>query len=102
MFDILIRASERILVPERGARLCNFEVVNVNERDTWVTVAEWMQNGGASGKEMRRRLLLTHTPRNWPLSNRRRIWSGLIALWVPTTACMPLVSYGTFDSEAFT
>ncbi len=37
------RATERILVPERGARLGNFGVCDVNERETWVTVAEWMQ-----------------------------------------------------------
>lgn len=52
----LLRHTERILVPERGAKLCNFGVVDVNERETWVTVAEWMQNGGASGKEMMRLL----------------------------------------------
>jgi hypothetical protein len=39
----VIRATERILVPERGARLGNFGVTDVNERETWVTVAEWMQ-----------------------------------------------------------
>ena len=39
----VIRATERVLVPERGARLGNFAVTEVNERETWVTVAEWMQ-----------------------------------------------------------
>lgn len=39
----VLRASERILVPERGARLGNFGVTEVNERETWVTVTEWMQ-----------------------------------------------------------
>lgn len=39
----VIRGSERVLVPERGARLGNFGVVDVNEQETWVTVAEWMQ-----------------------------------------------------------
>jgi hypothetical protein len=39
----VIRASERILVPERGARLGNFGVTDVNDCETWVTVAEWMQ-----------------------------------------------------------
>jgi hypothetical protein len=42
----IIRRTERILVPERGARLGNFGVVDVNERETWVTVAEWMQTWG--------------------------------------------------------
>lgn len=39
----IIRRSERVLVPERGARLGNFGVTDVNDRETWVTVAEWMQ-----------------------------------------------------------
>lgn len=40
------RDTERILVPERGARLGNFGVVDVSENETWVTVAEWMQTWG--------------------------------------------------------
>src|SRR5690606_1926177 len=39
----VLRATERILVPEHGARLGNFGITEVNERETWVTVAEWMQ-----------------------------------------------------------
>jgi hypothetical protein len=39
----VIRDTERILVPERGARLGNFGVTEVSENETWVTVAEWMQ-----------------------------------------------------------
>ncbi len=39
----VIRASERELVPERGARLGNFAITKVSEAETWVTVAEWMQ-----------------------------------------------------------
>jgi len=39
----VLRDTERILVPERGARLGNFGVVNITENETWVTVAEWMQ-----------------------------------------------------------
>lgn len=39
----VIRRTERVLVPERGARLGNFAVTEVNARETWVTVAEWMQ-----------------------------------------------------------
>lgn len=39
----VVRKTERVLVPERGARLGNFGVVEVNERETWVTVSEWMQ-----------------------------------------------------------
>ena len=42
----VMRRTERVLVPERGARLGNFGVTNVNENETWVTVAEWMQTWG--------------------------------------------------------
>lgn len=40
------RETERILVPERGARLGNFGVCEVSDNETWVTVAEWMQKNG--------------------------------------------------------
>ncbi len=39
----VIRETEQVIVPEKGARLGNFGVVEVNEKETWVTVAEWMQ-----------------------------------------------------------
>ncbi len=39
----VIRETERILVPERGARLGNFGVTQINEHETWVVVSEWMQ-----------------------------------------------------------
>lgn len=42
----VIRATERILVPERGARLGNFAVTDVSPAETWVTVTEWMQPAG--------------------------------------------------------
>ncbi len=42
----VIRATEEILVPERGARLGNFGVVDVSPYETWVVVAEWMQPAG--------------------------------------------------------
>lgn len=42
----VIRSTERVLVPERGARLGNFGVCEVSENETWVTVAEWMQTWG--------------------------------------------------------
>ncbi len=42
----VIRRTERMLVPERGARLGNFGVTAVSENETWVTVAEWMQTWG--------------------------------------------------------
>ena len=42
----VLRATERVLVPERGARLGNFGVCEVSNRETWVTVTEWMQPPG--------------------------------------------------------
>ncbi|MEQ9407562.1 MAG: exo-alpha-sialidase [Fuerstiella sp.] len=42
----IIRSTERILVPERGARLGNFGVATVSPNETWVTVTEWMQTWG--------------------------------------------------------
>ncbi|MDN3689017.1 exo-alpha-sialidase [Cyclobacterium jeungdonense] len=43
---VVLRDTERILVPERGARLGNFGVTEVSESETWVTVSEWMQPKG--------------------------------------------------------
>ena len=43
----VIRNTEQILVPERGARLGNFGVVDISPFETWVTVTEWMQPIGA-------------------------------------------------------
>ena len=40
----VLRKTERVLVPERGAGLGNaFGVTEVSEQETWVTTAEWMQ-----------------------------------------------------------
>ena len=42
----VIRGTERVIVPERGARLGNFGVVHVTPQETWVTACEWMQPTG--------------------------------------------------------
>ncbi len=42
----IIRETEQVLIPQRGARLGNFGVVDVSPEETWVTVAEWMQPAG--------------------------------------------------------
>lgn len=42
----VIRATEKVLVPQRGARLGNFGVTIISPSETWVTVAEWMQPKG--------------------------------------------------------
>lgn len=43
---VVLRDTERVIVPERGARLGNFSVIDFDERETWVVAAEWMQNVG--------------------------------------------------------
>ena len=40
----VIRSSERILVPERGAGLGNFGAATINEKESWVTVGEFVYN----------------------------------------------------------
>ncbi len=42
----VIRSTEQIVVPERGARLGNFGVANVTPGESWVVVTEWMQRWG--------------------------------------------------------
>lgn len=39
----IIRDTEQIIVPERGAKLGNFGVTAISPEETWVTVSEWMQ-----------------------------------------------------------
>lgn len=50
----VIRSTERVLIPEKGAALGNFGVCKVNENESWVTVSEgvWnddMRKRGATG-----------------------------------------------------
>ena len=42
----IVRDSEQILAPNRGARLGNFGVTKYGENEYWITVAEWMQAAG--------------------------------------------------------
>ena len=48
---VVLRETERILVPEKGARLGNFGVTQVSDKETWVTVAEWMQTTGPNPRD---------------------------------------------------
>lgn len=43
---VVLRETERELVPNRGARLGNFSVCEINRNETWVLAAEWMQPAG--------------------------------------------------------
>ena len=52
----VLRDTERAVVPERGARLGNFAVVEVSQSETWITVSEWMQNGDVSARVMLEKL----------------------------------------------
>lgn len=40
----VLRDTERVLVPNRGARMGNFSVWELSPKKSWVSVAEWMQN----------------------------------------------------------
>jgi hypothetical protein len=42
----LVRATERPVVPERGARLGNFGICTASPEESWVVVSEWMQTTG--------------------------------------------------------
>lgn len=42
----IIRSTEQVLVPEKGARLGNFGITEVTPDETWVTATEWMQAPG--------------------------------------------------------
>lgn len=64
----VIRATERIAVPDRGASLGNFAVANMSEKETWITVGECMYKPevverGANGTVFAARL-------KWTLPNR--------------------------------
>jgi hypothetical protein len=40
---VVIRATERIIVPETGTRMGNFGIVDVGPEESWVITTEWMQ-----------------------------------------------------------
>lgn len=67
----VIRESERIVIPLRGAPLGNFGVTAVNERETWITASEEMlawvrtKRGPADGSVYLARIL-------WSRPNRTR------------------------------
>jgi len=61
----VIRASEQVLVPEKGARLGNFGVTQFSENETWVTVAEWMQTIGPKYNDPEKLIELGADNRVW-------------------------------------
>jgi hypothetical protein len=48
----ILRETEQVIIPNRGARLGNFGVTPVTENEIWVVETEWMQNVGATGELM--------------------------------------------------
>jgi hypothetical protein len=73
----VIRATERVLIPEKGARYGNFGVCEVSESETWVVETEWMQRPpaepiipvenqwGAAGRVYAARILWEKPDRDW-------------------------------------
>ena len=66
----IIRESERILVPNKGAQLGNFGVVNINENETWITTSEGMSEAeptkyGADGRVYAARILWSVPNTDW-------------------------------------
>jgi hypothetical protein len=39
----LIRETEQIVFPEKGARTCNFSIANVTDDEAWVVSGEWLE-----------------------------------------------------------
>jgi len=66
----VLRDTERELVPNKGAQLGNFGVVDVNEHETWVTTSEGMggkaaEKRGANGRVYAARLLWDRPNSAW-------------------------------------
>jgi len=67
---VVIRATEREIVPNKGAQLGNFAVVDVNDHETWVTTSEGMaprgsEKYGANGRVYAARILWDKPNRDW-------------------------------------
>jgi len=39
----VIRSTERVIIPENGARMGNFCTLNINSNEAWVLTGEWLQ-----------------------------------------------------------
>jgi hypothetical protein len=66
----ILRATERELVPNKGAQLGNFAVVDVSEKETWVTTSEGMaprgsERFGANGRVYAARILWEKPNTEW-------------------------------------
>jgi len=61
----VIRASEQVLVPEKGARLGNFGVTQFSKNETWITATEWMQTIGPKYNDPEKLMKLGANNRVW-------------------------------------
>ena len=67
---VVRRATERELVPNKGAQLGNFAIVDVNERETWATTSEGMTPGdpskfGSNGRVYAARIIWEKSNQVW-------------------------------------
>jgi hypothetical protein len=67
---VVLRATERELVPNKGAQLGNFAIVDVNEHETWATTSEGMAPGdpskfGSNGRVYAARIIWEKPNRDW-------------------------------------
>jgi len=67
---VVMRATERELVPNKGAQLGNFAIVDVNEHETWATTSEGMAPGnpaeyGSNGRVYAARIIWEKPNRDW-------------------------------------
>jgi len=67
---VVLRKTGQVLVPNKGAQLGNFAVVDVNEHETWVTTSEGMSpkgadKYGADGRVYAARVIWEKPNREW-------------------------------------
>lgn len=51
---VVKKKTEQIVFPEKGARMGNFNVVNVQDKESWVVTGEWLQGKFDHSKEGQR------------------------------------------------
>jgi hypothetical protein len=57
----VLRDTEQVIIPNRGARLGNFGVTRVDANESWIVETEWMQNNGSWAQNMLEKLRETHS-----------------------------------------
>ena len=57
----VLRDTEKVIIPNRGARLGNFGVTQIHPDEAWIVAAEWMQNNGQWTENMLEKLRQTHS-----------------------------------------